>query len=60
MGMTVSTVNLVQARCRAINLPGNHGPHRSRRTFGYLPRVRCGVGAKPHTSLDNLTPAEAY
>ncbi|MFN2344045.1 MAG: site-specific integrase, partial [Desulfonatronovibrio sp.] len=35
---------LVKAWCRAINLRGNYGTHSLRKTFGYIQRIKYGVG----------------
>ncbi len=43
--ITVSAANrLVKSWCRGINLRGNYGTHSLRKTFGYIQRIRYGVG----------------
>lgn len=43
--LTVSTVNqMVKAWARALNIPGKYGGHSLRKTFGYIQRVKYGVG----------------
>ncbi len=43
--LTVSYVNrLIKSWCRQINLRGNYGTHTLRKTFGYIQRVKYGVG----------------
>ncbi|MFN2268397.1 MAG: site-specific integrase [Desulfonatronovibrio sp.] len=43
--ISVSAANrLVKAWCRAINLRGNYGTHSLRKTFGYIQRIKYGVG----------------
>ena len=45
--ITIANVNLmVKAWCRAINLKGNYGSHTLRKTFGYILRLKYGVGWK--------------
>ncbi len=43
--ITVSAANrLVKSWCKAINLRGNYGTHSLRKTFGYIQRIKYGVG----------------
>ncbi|MFW5879496.1 MAG: tyrosine-type recombinase/integrase, partial [bacterium] len=43
--LTVSYANrLIKSWCKAINLQGNFGTHTLRKTFGYIQRVKYGVG----------------
>ncbi|WP_045213915.1 site-specific integrase [Desulfonatronovibrio magnus] len=43
--LTVSAANrLVKSWCKAINLRGNYGTHSLRKTFGYIQRIKYGVG----------------
>ncbi len=43
--ITVSAANrLVKSWCRAINIRGNYGTHSLRKTFGYIQRIKFGVG----------------
>ncbi len=43
--LSVSAANhLVKSWCRAINLRGNYGTHSLRKTFGYIQRIKYGVG----------------
>ena len=43
--ITVSYANqLIKSWCRIINLRGNYGTHTLRKTFGYIQRVKYGVG----------------
>ena len=43
--LTIQRVNLmVKDWCRSINLKGNYGAHTLRKTFGYIQRVKYGVG----------------
>ncbi|RQD63182.1 MAG: site-specific integrase [Desulfonatronovibrio sp. MSAO_Bac4] len=43
--LTVSAANrLVKSWCKTINLRGNYGTHSLRKTFGYIQRIKYGVG----------------
>ena len=35
---------MIKAWCESINLKGNYGTHTMRKTFGYIQRVKYGVG----------------
>ncbi len=43
--LSVGTVNaMIKDWCESINLKGNYGTHTMRKTFGYIQRVKYGVG----------------